>query len=508
MIFIRENLPDRTIHHLSGGRFHSVQPIERSDLNYTVSACHKDCCGAFSGLKFGPVNRANDCVLNTAMESELFRTFIAIEGRPYFGSLSLENAEVFFLASGSIVDLNANAEDGNITNWFSQLLPPVMLFRHVFRDACWHTNRHFASLIIDDPLLRKNYGFFNYERVLKLMDRYGFHTNISFIPYNYCRSSPAVARIIRERPDRFSLSIHGLEHTAAEFGETDKFKLDDMVKNAISKMNVHERKTGIRHGKVMVFPQGIFSVNAMRALKDNNFSAAVNTNSYPHKENTCLRIRDLIQPAITRYGGFPLFLRKYLVSFTSLDVAFNVFFGKPILVVDHHVLFKDIRPLEEFIACVKSLVPDIQWSNLQTIIENSYLQRRAADGRLYILSYAGHGRIQNNSHEPLYCTVIKSDYGPIERAQVFVNGIPCSDIQVEDDHLCISFCIDPNEEVTFSVMYDNDLLSSNLKNSFRRRLRVSIRRRASEFRDEYLSKYPKLYQVTRSMYDRFIKKTN
>jgi len=57
-----------------------------------------------------------------------------------------------------------------------------MFIQYAFREECWHPNQHHATVVIDDPLLRKDYGFLNYERVLALMDEYNFHTSIAFIP--------------------------------------------------------------------------------------------------------------------------------------------------------------------------------------------------------------------------------------------------------------------------------------------------------------------------------------
>lgn len=52
-----------------------------------------------------------------------------------------------------------------------------------------------ACIIIDDPLLRENYGFLNYRKLLDLMDKHDFHTSIAFIPWNYNRTDKNLATL-------------------------------------------------------------------------------------------------------------------------------------------------------------------------------------------------------------------------------------------------------------------------------------------------------------------------
>jgi len=78
-------------------------------------------------------------------------------------------------------------------------------------------------------------------------------------------------------------------------------------------MNSLFERTGLHHDNVMVFPYGIFSPEAGLALKENGFFAAVNTDVTPadlaSNETT---IADLWSVAILRYGGFPIFTRRYI----------------------------------------------------------------------------------------------------------------------------------------------------------------------------------------------------
>jgi hypothetical protein len=348
-----------TMSTLSGGTLDSLRPVKRSGLRYEISA-HKQVCGVFAGLTFGPVNETNDRVFTGNLDAVAVRTHIAIDGQPFFASISHERAEVFFLASASMADLGANIDEKVLTEYFSQLVPPSMFIRYAFREEGWLSDQHHATFIIDDPLLRKDYGFLNYERLLGLMDEYNFHTSIAFIPHNRRRNSLDITRMFRERPDRFSICFHGNDHMAAEFASKDSSLLNGMLTVAEERMDEHQKKTGIQCDKVMVFPQENFSPEAMEVLKAHNFSAAVNSGPYPLGDRTGLCLSDILEPAMLKYGGFPLFLRRYVREIALQDVAFNLFFGKPVLIVEHHDIFKDPECLTQLVSRINTLAPEIR----------------------------------------------------------------------------------------------------------------------------------------------------
>jgi peptidoglycan/xylan/chitin deacetylase (PgdA/CDA1 family) len=209
---------------------------------------------------------------------------------------------------------------------------------------------HYASIIIDDPLLRENYGFLNYRILLRLMDKHNFHTTIAFIPWNYNRTDEKIAALFRERPDRFSLCVHGCDHTKGEFGNTDHNYLANKVKLATARMIEHENNTGVHFDRVMVFPQGIFSNEAMEALKKNNYLAAVNTEALP------------VNGPIS--SDFPFFLR-----YTPEDVIGLT--SDPTFVVLHHGYFKHgYERLTAFVDGFNARSKNIKWDSVGNIIRH------------------------------------------------------------------------------------------------------------------------------------------
>ena len=231
-----------------------------------------------------------------------------------------------------------------------------------------------ASIIIDDPLLRENYGFLNYRKLLNLMDKHNFFTTIAFIPFNFNRTDKRIAALFRERPDRFSLCVHGCDHTKAEFGRTDLNYLDTKVKLATARMIEHEKRTGISFDRIMVFPQGIFSNAALEALKKNNYLAAVNTEAMPTEGHIS--------------STFPFFLR-----YKPEDVPDCV--SDPIFVVLHHDYFKNgYERLTNFVDELNTRSKKLKWASLGSIVRSFVSANEAdynpADVDLSGLKYHGH----------------------------------------------------------------------------------------------------------------------
>jgi hypothetical protein len=483
----------------SQGSLQSLQPIEGAGLSYEISSGHKEVCGAFSGLTFGPVAQTSDRVFIQNAKPGAVQTHISIGGRPFFASIQRERAQVFFLAGANVVDLSADAGGKPLAEYFSQLMPAAMFIRYVFREQCWQPNQHHATLIIDDPLLRKDYGFLNYERLLALTDEYNFHTSIAFIPFNYRRNSPGITRMFRERPDRLSICFHGNDHTAAEFASKDSGLLNAMLTVAESRMDAHQKETGIQCDHVMVFPQGNFSREAMAALKAHHFCAAVNSGPYPRGETFGLSLLDFMEPAVLRYGGFPLFLRKYPREIESQDIAFNLFFGKPVLIVEHHEIFKDPQSITQLVSRINALAPDIRWSNLEAAVENSYLRRWTTDGTLEVRAYANAGKIENTSKEILRCSVEWRGDSEIPVERVLLDGVPWHDTRTDDKGIRLSFDVSPGGSREFSVVYQNKFGSSDANRRVSWKAKAFFRRRLSELRDNHLSKSPGLLAFAKAL---------
>jgi len=253
-------------------------------------------------------------------------------------------------------------------------------------------------LVIDDPVLKSRHGFVNFQKLLSLMKRYNFSTNIAFIPWNWRRSSPEVVRLFTENPENYSISVHGSDHTRAEFGSSDQRRLYWKAQQALERMNRHESITGICHDHIMVFPQGIFSEAAMSALKHSGLIAAVNSDVISSdSQPRAVRISELWDIAVMGYSDFPIFTRRYPWEGIA-NFAFDVMLGKPAIVLIHHDYCSDrCARLIDFIKGLNALKCPLTWSSLGEVVRRSYRQREVSPDVIEVEMYGTELRIENRS---------------------------------------------------------------------------------------------------------------
>ena len=153
-------------------------------------------------------------------------SLIAGEDKAAFLKVSY-NCLPVFVSSERLIDIDAELTTFNfdIRDHFFSAVPVVAYIRWAFPRSSWHAPEASASLIIDDPLLKPTHGFVDFQELLSLMKRHNFSTNVAFIPWNWRRSAPEVVRLFRENPEHFSLSVHGCDHTRAEFGSPSRQRL-------------------------------------------------------------------------------------------------------------------------------------------------------------------------------------------------------------------------------------------------------------------------------------------
>jgi hypothetical protein len=269
-------------------------------------------------------------------------------------------------------------------------------------------------------------------------------------------------------------------------------------------MGQHEASTGLACDKVMVFPQGFFSPEAMEVLKMRNFAAAVNTGPYPTGDSSPLTVREFIQPAILRYAGFPLFLRLYVKEIRSEDLAFNLFFGKPVLIVEHHEIFEHPELLVDVVQKVNSMAPGIHWSGLESAVGDTGLERKSPDGMKQVRAYASHVRVFNDSNHPERISIEWNFAGAADSVeQVLNNGMPCSGVEFKECSICALVDLPPLGSRTLSLRHRNVGMARESL-GFRWNAKAFVRRRLSEFRDNYLSKNPQLLSVAQTLRDRYL----
>ena len=284
---------------------------------------------------------------------------------PCFVRATLGRCQLFLSACAELADLDEKVgRQARVLSWFSRLVPLMMFLRGALGNRVWHNDDPRACFIIDDPLLKSDrYGFLEYGRLVESMRQRKFSTSIAFIPWNYRRSSHDVTTLFSSKNDVPSLCVHGCDHTGGEFAATDIGSLRTKAAMALERMEVHRRLCGVPFDDVMVFPQGLFSAEAIAALKGAGYLAAVNSDVFPSTQPESLHLRDLLDVAIAKFADFPLFGRRYPGDLA--EFAFDLFMGKPALAVEHHGYFRHgYAALESFVERLNGLDERLEWSDL------------------------------------------------------------------------------------------------------------------------------------------------
>jgi hypothetical protein len=486
---------------LSGGRLQSIEGVN-GESPYTCSKDAREFCGSFAGLTFGRADSTNDHVFTSAATDCGIEPQILIDDKPFVVLIRERGMAAVFVAGEELADLDMAAGDTPLTEYFSRFVPYAMALRYLAGDKCWRPIQALAAVVIDDPLLRTKYGFLNFRSLLSMAEKHNFHAAIGFIPHNFRRNTRRVVRLFLENPERLSICFHGNDHTQGEFASLDSRFLNLLLSVATKRMALHQKRTGLACDPVMVFPQGKFSTEAMRALQAHNFYAAVNTTPHPAHDPTSLTLRELAQPAVLRYGGFPLFLRKPVDKIRPEDIAFNVFFGRPVLIVEHHQDFEHEERLIALVEQINSTVPEMQWSSLATVTRQSMLRRTTPDGRQEIRAYAGTVTIAGDADTERSCSIEWGGWFDSETlAGVVAAGRPCK-FERTGDFIRVRPELAAGQSMMLSLVHAASHPSSRTLD-MRWKTKAFVRRRLSEFRDNYLYKHRKMLQAARAVQHRF-----
>jgi len=490
--------PDATqtqaLGYLTDGIIKSVLSFGNNDFRYAVSADFRDICQQFSGLSFGSINSQVDFSVDTGSQISGLDNLITINKQPFFLRTKMGACEVFFLANDRILDIHASSYSPmKVTECFSGIVPAMMFLRYVFKDRCWHTDVARACLIIDDPLLRDSYGFLNFKLLLEAMDTHDFCVSIAFIPWNFTRTNQRVANIFKERSDRLSLCVHGCDHTRHEFSSTDYGKVDRKVKLATKRMRAHESITGLTYDNVMVFPQGVTSNESIRALKSNNYTAAMYCQLVAPGCQNEPRICGFMEGAVMNWESFPLFTRRAPTNGIP-NFALDLFMGKPALIYGHHDLFREGYPsIIELAKGLNSLDPNIKWERLGNIAKKSYWLKRESNDIIKIRLWAGNSILCNTSDNIVNFTIVKDEISDVPIRAVLVNGkeVP---YQVESGQLIMNFEAQPRQNAEVEIAYQ-DIGPGTVRECVGSNAKVLVRRYLSEVRDNHIAKNRLLFAL-------------
>ena len=455
--------------------------------------------GAMSGLTLKAGTSAHEATLVRSTDTpshgvppgsnaDDIQAIVSVDGRPAFARFANDGVPIYVCASGEVVDLDQPVRRGffDVKDHFLQAVPLVMFITATFRDVMWRPQERGACVIIDDPLLKRRYGFCDFTRLRDDMRRQGFTTNIAFIPWNWRRTTRSGGELFRRNSDIFSVSIHGCDHVKAEFGKSSSDAIEGAASLAQTRMRQHQDRTNIRHEPVMVFPQGAFSSICPGILKRNGFIAAVNTEVSPVDGEKTL-LRDVLDVAILRYGSFAVYTRRY--EHHGLEnFAFDLLLGKPCFIVAHHDFFSDKGArLRHLVAGLSRLNQDLHWRSAAEVIRRSCRWRTASDGVAEFEMYGAEVIVPKSSNAPGSVRVYKRETDPAAVADVLSDGrtVPWSNASGY-----VRFKIDTSttSDTLVSLRYKLTAPARLRSLSLRAQLGIATRRLLSEIRDEVVHK--------------------
>jgi hypothetical protein len=467
---------------------------------YSISASAPEICGQLSGLALPVDGRARGFVTGQPdfLTSRVAGIIIAQE-RPFFAVARQGDCEVFLLAYPDMLDIDAGAAPGDVRpEHYASLLPPLMFLRYAFGDYCWKNPTPRATLIIDDPLLRPHYGFLAFDQLIAEMEAHRFAGTIAFIPWNYRRSSRRVTDMLRKHRDRFSICVHGCDHTGGEFVSRDEALLRSKARTALCRSRWHEDISGLACDPVMVFPQGGFTTTALGALKAEGYVGAVNTSVFPDGWRPGeLTIKDLLDVAVTRYGGFPLFGRRYPRSL--LPFALDLFMGKPALIAEHHEYFRDgYTAVCEFVARMNALDPLLSWQPLNQTLIGSALYKRTGQRTARTAFYTDKFALSNPYGEAMTFRISKKIGSNDSLKYVLRDGVPFEH-RVTANAVEAELELEPNGHAIIDVVRGNAYAQTDVTNRLTYKVEVAMRRYLSEFRDNHLARSPRLVAFSKKL---------
>ena len=486
--FEKTNPCRKLLRHLTNRADADIRKPNEPQAHLSVTNDFPELCGPMSGISASVKLTEKDYYFDYQQQPKRHQSLVTAKCGEIFSAVVRSGKRFFLNASSEIIDISSPATKYfDVKEYFCSAVPIAMYLKWAFADICWTGTETRGCLIVDDPLLRPRYGFLCFRDTLKLMDSHNFTTTIAFIPWNWRRTDRQTVRQFQLRNDRLSLCVHGCDHTAGEFAARSTALLNRRTKTAIRRMELLSQRTSLQHDRIMVFPQGAFSPEVGRALKLNGFVAAVNTEVAPSgNARNETEIADLWNVAITKYGDFPIFTRRYLTHGVE-NFAFDALLGKPCLMVAHHEVFKaQGRELIEFIEKLNSLNWNLRWCSLGDAISRSFKIRNRPGMTGAVQMYSEHLVIENPSTELREVVVMKEERDPDCVKEVVVNQKTVAHAY-EDNQLQFSVSLPPRVRTEARVIYFDKLELDPRSDTIAYSIKTRARRHLSEFRDNFVS---------------------
>jgi hypothetical protein len=255
-------------------------------------------------------------------------------------------------------------------------------------------------------------------------------------------------------------------------------------------MEAFTRLTGIGVDRVMVFPHTIASdAETLAALKKYNFLATFNQDNVPLSLPRPRELSFYLRAVTLDYGDFPSVNRAGVARQSGSDFALDLFLGNPILLYDHHDLFRTgIDRFDRLAGMINGLEPSVRWASLGTVARHLYLTRAREDGDRDVLAMCRSLELENPGARDMTFHVHKPDSFavPIRRLTVDGRVFPYERAAGGID---LVVKVPAGGETLIDLEYENDYVGSAVGIA-KTSTRVRILRALSDFRDIRLASFP------------------
>ena len=411
---------------------------------------------------------------------------MSIDSYPSLIATSFGSSTVFLMAGLNLSELELFSNSDIQEEFYLVTISPILLFlRNFLLEYTWHTETDMRCFILDDPPLRKSYGFVNYYKLSEAVETTG-SVSISFIPWYFAKSDGEITEMISKRYPALSLCIHGCDHIWNEFCCSTQDSALVLLQESMRRMKFLSEKNNVSFDKVIVFPQGRFSLLALKALAESEITGAINTTLFSHGDALEILSVNLISPVLIRFG-FPMFRRRYPSD--AVGFALDRLLGRPFIYAEHHTFFRDgYSKLTKLFEQGKN----VQWSSPEDIITRYYQTKSNGDGRISIRFFSSdfsYTHIQESSI--IYFETRATGGSPIG---VSIDG---ENVPFEHQNGTISFSRNVSNGITIHVVIEKlvESVVGKYNKSWKQRLRIHQRRNLSEIRDNYISKYKPIERV-------------
>ena len=189
---------------------------------------------------------------------------------------------------------------------------------------------------------------------------------------------------------------------------------------------------------------------------------------------------------MTRFANFPLFIRHYPRHLPEL--AFDLFLGKPALLVEHHSFFRaGYDALAETIETLHRLEPRLQWANPATVCSRACWKRVAEDGDVHVLFFTDRFELRNETSQPQQYVLIR--HGLPESGTVVSGDGRRLDVRDEGDGVKARLLLGAGEVAEIKIKDGQPkAVSPPYTPCLMYQAGVFMRRSLSEFRDNYLDR--------------------